>query len=269
MARGRVITPDFWSDGNMVGVSAYARLFYIGMWNYAYCDKGHLPDDAVGLKLKVLPADDVDPEALLAELMGRKRVVRVEAEGRTFLFMPTFEFHQKADQRWKTRCPACALSDSLKLTETQESLGVLSETHQTSALREEKRKEQERKGSAPAVLDRLFDEVWVHWPKKTDRKTAADRFRVAARKVPAEQLAESVRRFGDAYARTTEKQFVPALGVWLGRERWTDELPVGKAAAAPTPTAPRDLTPAEHAHKWLADGSCVLCTARKDREDTW
>jgi hypothetical protein len=211
----------------MVGVSPFARLFYIGMWNYAYCDEGHLPDDVVGLKLKVLPADDVDPAALLGELMGRGRVVRMVAEGRTFLYMPTFKFYQKADQRWKTRCPACALKDSLKLAETQVSLGEHSETHQSSALREEERTREKRRepNPAPAALDLLFDDAWAHWPKKVERKAALAKFKVAAHKMPPALLVEAVKTFGDAYARTTDRQFVPALGVWLNGERWTDELP--------------------------------------------
>jgi len=146
MARGRVITPDFWSDGNMVGVSAFARLFYIGMWNFAHCDKGHLDDDAMGLKLKILPADPVDAVALLEELMGRDRLTRLRADsGKTFLHIPTFARWQKADPRWKTRCPACTLINSGELTETPESLGELTETLPSSALREEKRREENQR----------------------------------------------------------------------------------------------------------------------------
>ena len=145
MARGRVITPDFWSDGNMVGVSAFARLFYIGMWNFAHCDKGHLDDDAMGLKLKILPADPVDAQALLEELMSRDRLTRIRAStGKTFLHIPTFARWQKADPRWKTRCPACALINSGELTETPESLVELSETLPSSALREEKSNREKR-----------------------------------------------------------------------------------------------------------------------------
>lgn len=145
MARGRVITPDFWSDGNMVGVSAFARLFYIGTWNFAHCDKGHLDDDPMGLKLKILPADPVDPVAIIEELAARDRIVRLRADsGKTFLFIPTFARWQKADPRWKTRCPACALINSGELTETPVSFGKLSGTLHSSALREEKRTRENR-----------------------------------------------------------------------------------------------------------------------------
>ena len=68
-----------------------------------------------------------------------------------------------------------------------------------------------------------FDLAWAHWPKKVERKKAFERFKIAAPKHP--DLVTDIIRFGDAYAATTEKQFVPALGVWLSGERWTDELP--------------------------------------------
>ena len=109
MARIRTIKPDFWTDGNMVGLSAFARLFYIGTWNFSLCDRGHLADDPVGLKLKILPADDVDPAELLAELLTKGRLVRRHApDGRIYLFTPRLGDHQKPDARWTSRCPYCA-----------------------------------------------------------------------------------------------------------------------------------------------------------------
>jgi hypothetical protein len=80
------------------------------------------------------------------------------------------------------------------------------------------------------ALSRAFDNAWSHWPKKTERKKAAEQYTRAAKKLGADVLLDAVTRFGDAYAATTEKQFVPALGVWLSHERWTDELPQSRQA---------------------------------------
>ncbi|MCI2958201.1 hypothetical protein MN032_10880 [Agromyces atrinae] len=119
MARGRILSPEFWSDGVMTTCSPFARLFYMGMWNFAVCDRGHLPDDPTGLKLKILPADDVDGAALLDELLTKGRLIRVQtADGRPFLQMPRFPDWQKSDPRWKSRCPVCQ-----SLTETPASFG--------------------------------------------------------------------------------------------------------------------------------------------------
>lgn len=109
MARIRSLKPEFWTDGNIVKLSPWARLFYQGTWNFALCDRGHLPDDPVELKLKILPADDVDPTALIEELVANGRLERrVTADGRHFLHIVRLGDHQKVDARWQSRCPYCA-----------------------------------------------------------------------------------------------------------------------------------------------------------------
>ena len=98
------------------------------------------------------------------------------------------------------------------------------------------------KASAPAVLvsESDFERAWDPWPKTVERKKSLDKFKAAAKKRGVEALIADITRFGDAYARTTEKQYVPALNVWLNGERWTDELPGvhgGAPAAASMPGA--------------------------------
>lgn len=89
--------------------------------------------------------------------------------------------------------------------------------------------------SAPTVQvsESDFDSAYSHWPKKINRKQAFERFKTAVKKRDKDLLLADITRFGDAYARTSETKYVPALGVWLGAERWTDELPGGQAPTAP------------------------------------
>lgn len=109
MARIRTIKPEFWTDGNVVRLGPWARLFYVGTWNFALCDQGHLPDDPMGLKLKILPADPVDADQLVDELVAAGRLVRRQTtDGRRFLHIRRFSDHQKLDTRWNTKCPYCA-----------------------------------------------------------------------------------------------------------------------------------------------------------------
>lgn len=109
MPRGRIIHPNFWTDSKMVKLSLAARLLFIGSWNYAHCDQGHLDDDPEGLVLKILPRDQVDAEQLLTELMVAGVLVREELPGgRTYLREPNFgKWQQKDDTRWATKCPIC------------------------------------------------------------------------------------------------------------------------------------------------------------------
>lgn len=108
MARIRSVKPEFWTDGVMVGLTVWARLFYIGSWNFA-CDRGHLPDDPMSLKLKILPADQVDVAELIAELVAAGRIERrATRDGRSYLTIRRFMDHQKLDPRWTSKCPYCA-----------------------------------------------------------------------------------------------------------------------------------------------------------------
>ncbi|MEV8338496.1 hypothetical protein [Leucobacter sp. NPDC077196] len=148
MAKIRTIKPDFWTDGDIIRLPYEARLFYIGMWNHA-CDRGHLPDDPFGLKLKILPADPVDGDELVDKLVASGRVTRISLEDdRRYLLIPRFTDHQRIENRWKSRCPAC---DQADLAETRarfsEERGGSSELGEG---REGKGKERKgREGAAP------------------------------------------------------------------------------------------------------------------------
>ena len=144
MARIRSIKPDFWTDGKVIGLDPWARLLFIGMWNFALCDAGHLPDDPLGLKLKVLPADPVDPDKLVDDIVSTGMVARLTLpDGRVFLHVRRLSEHQKVDGRWTPRCPVCSHEASPNPTETRGSFGELPETHPSST---PEGKGKERKG---------------------------------------------------------------------------------------------------------------------------
>ena len=75
----------------------------------------------------------------------------------------------------------------------------------------------------------------MHWPKKQEKKKALEKFLRLAKTHDAEMILVDIVRFGDAYAATTETQFVPGLLPWLNGERWTDDLPKARTIQrAPT-----------------------------------
>lgn len=127
----------------------------------------------------------------------------------------------------------------------------------------------------PAIKDRdlepLFETAYKHWPKKTERKKSLDKLKTLAKTRDVNELAADIIRFGDAYAATTEKQFVPALNVWLNGERWTDELPTHEtepvnqspsaAASIGRPSAADQCLLGVHG-KRTATNECVVCGMR-------
>lgn len=120
MARIRTIKPEFWTDGAMIRLPMEVRLFYIGLWNFA-CDRGHMEDDPLGLKLKILPADPVDSDSLVQQLVDAGRLERVIVGEKPYLAIPSFADHQRVDTRWKSRCLVCAQLNSNELNETHAS----------------------------------------------------------------------------------------------------------------------------------------------------
>lgn len=153
MARGRILSPEFWTDSAMVRLSPFARLLYMGMWNHAFCDKGHMWDDPIDLKLKILPADSVDAEELLKELVASGRVARGSVDGRAFLSIPTFLRWQKADDaRYVRKCPICQLCTPIlgsALPSTTEHDNSRQLSHQERNGMERNRGEGTARGSRP------------------------------------------------------------------------------------------------------------------------
>ncbi len=96
MARIRTIKPEFWTDETVVQLPYEARLFFIGLWNYAD-DSGILPNSPDRLKMQLFPADskiDVESTIGLLEASGLISYAQGEA-GEELLMVNNFNKHQK------------------------------------------------------------------------------------------------------------------------------------------------------------------------------
>lgn len=230
MARIRTIKPEFWTDGAIVQMSPWARLLFIGSWNFTLCDHGHVDDDPLRLKMQVFPNDVVDIESLLEELLSSGRLARiVDSEGRSYLHIRRFEDHQKIDPRWKTRCPAC---NSPELTETHVSLGephrVIVEAHRDSPKLPETppRKGRDGRGTTTSTADApdTFDEWWAAYPKKEGKGQARPAYKRASKKISSSELVELTVKWFSSRP-DLERKYIPLPASWLNSERWADETP--------------------------------------------
>lgn len=282
MARIRTVKPEFWTDGVIVDLSVWARLFYIGTWNFALCDQGHLDDDPKSLKLKILPADAVNAVEIVDELIDAGRIVRkTTAEGRTYLHIPRLSDHQKTDARWNTRCPYCNTAGSAKpaaprqdtssLAETPASSGESAETPPSKGKERrgeegngEERKEDTRgarvetpPSTRPAFA--RFDEVWAVYPLQ-DGETAARKAWVEAikRDSPDAIIAGAI-RYRDSPQRNA--QFTKRLANWLKDDCWRDRM----APAAPPPRSARAAPDLEEHNGLMLGRSNVLNLERHER----
>lgn len=83
MSRIRSIHPGIWTDEAFVSLSGFARLLFIGLWNECD-DKGTFPWSPLQMKMRVLPADNVDAAGLLAEIEAAGCIMRYEVGGKSF-----------------------------------------------------------------------------------------------------------------------------------------------------------------------------------------
>ena len=111
----RMISPDFWTDGAIVAMSAMARLFFIGLWQCAD-DWGRVKYDPKRLKLKIFPADRVHIEKLVDELEQADPddplITLYEVNGVKYLYVTKFSKHQRIDKRRESKYPAPDCADS-------------------------------------------------------------------------------------------------------------------------------------------------------------
>lgn len=107
MARMRTIKPEFWTSEPIVALTPFARLLFIGLWNF--CDDGGVhPASLARLKMEVLPNDLLSPEEmekLLGELTRRQPngepglVLEFTGDdGKAYWFVRSFAEHQKPEK---------------------------------------------------------------------------------------------------------------------------------------------------------------------------
>jgi hypothetical protein len=94
MSRIRSIHPGLWTDVEFVAMSPFARLLFIGIWNECD-DKGIFLWSPLQLKMRVLPADNIDASALLAEIEAAGSVRRYEIDGKAYGVVKNFAKFQR------------------------------------------------------------------------------------------------------------------------------------------------------------------------------
>ena len=99
MAKIRGYKPDLWTDEDFVELSPFARLLWMGMWNFS-CDNGHIADKPKQIKMRVLPTDDVNCSELLREIESQGLIERADG----WITTPNLTRHQKPDRRYFATC---------------------------------------------------------------------------------------------------------------------------------------------------------------------
>jgi hypothetical protein len=94
MARIRSVHPGLFTDEAFVSCGALARLLLIGLWTEAD-DQGVFEWKPITLKMRILPVDNVDVDALLDELSVLNVVRSYEHDGRKYGAIRNFRKYQR------------------------------------------------------------------------------------------------------------------------------------------------------------------------------
>lgn len=110
MARIRTIKPEFWTDERLTECSLSARLMFIGMLNFAD-DSGNMAYSAKRLKMQIFPADSIDTQPLLDELIAHGMLIDYSVSGEKYLHIKGFTKHQVINRPTKSAIPSPEFTD--------------------------------------------------------------------------------------------------------------------------------------------------------------
>jgi hypothetical protein len=197
MPRIRTIKPEFWVDEKIVELDPWARLLFIGLWNFAD-DQGFIEYSPRRIKMQIFPGDTTDVVPLLARLLEDGLLAAYQSPTGAVLHVVSWTRHQKVSNPATPRFELSELEPFILSTDphTEASRGVQSP-----------RSGKERKGKEG----------------KGDAATSA------AREEPAAQptITQRSKRITDAYAEIEKMCNWPAINGMVIKaikaEKWTDD----------------------------------------------
>lgn len=101
MARIRTIKPEFWEDERLAKLPVYARLLFIGTWNFAD-DNGALLANPVLMKSHIFPYEDIGISTIsewIDMLVENGMLIRTTYNGKDYLVIRKFLIHQKINRK--------------------------------------------------------------------------------------------------------------------------------------------------------------------------
>lgn len=253
MPRIRTIKPEFWVDDKVVELDPWARLLFIGLWNFAD-DQGFIEYSPRRIKMQIFPGDSLEVSVLLASLLESGLLAAYESPFGKVLHIQSWDRHQKVSN------PAAPRFDMSELvpfhlsddTPLEGSRGV----QIPLSGKERKGKEEERKGketysssatdSQQTLIDvapdasstraspRDFDRFWEIYPRRESKGAAKRAWAGAIKKAPVEVILSGAQSYRDDGARLrAEMKFTKLPATWLNAECWTDERPAANGRASP------------------------------------
>ena len=251
MARIRSIHPALFTDEAFAALSMPARVLLLGLWTEAD-DQGVFDWKPITLKMRIMPVDNVDVPALLAELQRADVICQFRQDDKPLGAIRNFCRYQKP------KTPKYRPLKSAELRKYVASTYPVSEFDEAEhdpfpqngempPQMEEgggKREEEEEKNSRsvaaatrPDVSD-LFEEFWKAYPRRegpNPRKPAEQKFSALVKTgVDPAIMVSAVKQLAADEGRRGQigTRFIPQAVTWLNQQRWTDHAAIAFSASS-------------------------------------
>lgn len=153
MPRIRTIKPEFWTDEKVVELDPWARLLFIGLWNFAD-DQGYIQYSPKRIKMQIFPGDTTDVVPLLASLLDAGLLAAFDSPIGRLLHIQSWSKHQKVSN---AASPRVDPSDLVRIN--------LSDSHPPEASRalrteeEGNRREREKEGKGTSAAEAVSNSL--------------------------------------------------------------------------------------------------------------
>ncbi|WP_378735478.1 hypothetical protein [Nocardia brasiliensis] len=246
--RIRSIRPEFWRSDDVDALTWDERLVFIGLWSY-------VDDNGVGVdKLASICADlfagdlEREPretfarvESALSTLHARNLIQRYTVDGKAYLFITTWETHQRVDRPGKSRYPLPTSENA----EIREPAATPSRDIRDTPSTGEGEKGRRGEGNTrPPVVDVTHDRASAREPggavalRPSHGAQVAARLNATARSAPAHAIAVA---FSEALSVPLEAGVLAKVGV---------EIDSCLAAGIPPPSIAEGLKAWTESDSW-------------------
>ncbi len=222
--RARNLKPGFFKNEILGHMQPLCRILYEGLWCIADRE-GRLEDRHTRIKIEVLPYDECDVDAMLAELTKGGFITRYNVSGENYIQILNFLKHQNPHIKEGESTIPVPVKAGTNTKRTRCLSGVQHGVKTPSSLNPD--------SLNPDSLLSSFDVFWKSYPKKIGKGYA---YKIWQKIKPDEDLLKKMIEKLNIF-KTTEQwqknggQFIPHPSTWLNRQGWDDEIskqiPVG------------------------------------------
>lgn len=243
MARIRSIKPDFFTSEDIAALPLSARLTFVGLWTYVD-DNGVGVDNEMLINAAIWPLEDDHLETLartredLATLSREGLVIRYRDSRKRYLFVATWDLHQKVDHPRKPRYPrpdqpGCEPITTCEDTDSGGKLAMISREsredlapEQGSGSRDQGAgKDSLKRADVGSDTDPDFTAFWTVYPRCVGKGQARAAWRKAVltdHEDPKDIIVAAEAYRDQCREQRTEKKYIAHPATWLHGERYND-----------------------------------------------